>query len=95
MQLKDVPYDFVDGKAKVSLDSDNDGVPSMGLEVNLKELVQELLAKGETKEGEKVLKVSLDGLKVKMEIDSDKDGEKSFVLFADLPESFDEGSKRF
>ena len=92
--MKDVDYKFDQGKASVYLDSDNDGVPSLELEADLKELVEEIVSRGDGKEGVKTATFKMEGMQLLIEIDSDKDGEKSFVFKANLPEGFDEGMKR-
>lgn len=92
--MKNVDYKFEDGKAEIFLDSDNDGKPSIKAFADLKELVQEVIARGDAQEGVKTATIRMDGLKLVIEIDSDKDGEKSFVFEADIPEGIDEGMQK-
>lgn len=94
MSKKDVDYKFEDGKASLFLDSDNDGIPSLDLMADLKELVEEVVARGGSIEGEKTVNIRIDGLRLLIELDSDKDGEKSLVFKVDIPEALDESMKK-
>lgn len=79
-----------DGNLEISSDFNQDGEKSLKLVVYLSESIQELIARGEAIEGEKVVKYKfgLDG--VEISLDTDKDGEKSLDFKLNLRESLDE-----
>lgn len=82
--------DFKEGKAVASYDGDADGEKSLKLELDLKEVYGELLAKGEAKIDVKSMSLKLDGSKVVATIDTDKDGEALMVAELDIVEAMSE-----
>lgn len=83
-------YEVEDGKLKLGLDSNKDGVNSINLELSLNEAIGEALAKGAEVEGAKSVSVAFTGTTLVVEVDSDKDGEKLMKLEINLAEAIDE-----
>lgn len=85
-----------DGKLVAGLDTNEDGQQSVGLEIAVGESIKEALAalkKGDVKEVKvevKTLTYTLDGDRLNVSVDSDKDGEASLTAFVDFSESFEE-----
>jgi len=88
--MSEVSVDVKENKIVAGLDANKDGEASVKLNINLKEVLEELRAKGEAKiEGKKVsLKFELTKLKVL--VDTDGDGEPIVALEVDLGESYEE-----
>jgi hypothetical protein len=94
MGEKDVNFGFEGSTAKISLDSDNDGVKSLELKLHLTEAVGEAIKKGGSIEDAKVVDLKFEGAKLIVVLDTDRDGEPLLELVADLPEGFDEAAKK-
>lgn len=93
--MSDVKMEFKENKFEFGLDSDNDGVKSLEGVLNLSEVVAEAFKKGTKVEGVKTASIEFSGMEVHIKIDTDKDGEPAFIFKANLPEGFDEATKRF
>ena len=95
METKDVGVKLEDNKVKAFLDSDNDGVPSAGLEIKPFGIISALKSKGEGAKVSKTIDFRLEGSKLIGEFDVDKDGESEGMVFLDGIEALDEGTQRF
>lgn len=91
--MGDVKMNFVDNKFKAEVDTDQDNVNSIALEINLPEAYEEAFKRGDVIEGTKYVTVKMEGTKLSIDIDSDRDGEKVASIVIDAFEAFDEGSK--
>lgn len=89
MARKIIP-EVKDGKLIVNGDFDADGQPLIKLSLNLSEAVQEILVKGEAKEGVKVAQIAFEDSKLKVKLDTDKDGESVLELELDVFEAIQE-----
>ena len=80
-----------DGKIGVAYDGDGDGVDSVKFSIFVSEAAGEILNKGEAVEGEAVVKFKIDPVKgLYLGVDTDKDGEVSIELEANLIEAIKE-----
>ena len=87
---------YEDGKIIGGLDSNKDGELSLGLELSIGEALEE--AMGAMKKGEKVevtveakaVKYSFEDGKIKITVDTDKDGEVLLSAYVDMAEAFEE-----
>jgi len=95
MEHRKVDFSFVGKSIEVSTDLDQDGVKSMKSKLNISEAYQEALKRGESVkvEGVKAFTMKMEGLNLKIVVDTDKDGEAVFTHEMNLPEVLDEGSK--
>ena len=92
--LKDdkIKFGFKGSNFELSYDGNADGQNSVKLAVNLMEILDEV-KKGEGSEVEieaKSIKVSMEGSKIILKVDTNKDGEEVLMLEADLAEGLDE-----
>ena len=83
-------YEFKDSKLEFGIDPNKDGQNVVVGRVNLNEAMQEIIAKGEAKEGVKVASFRFEITKLIIELDSDKDGEKVMEIEIDIAEALDE-----
>ena len=90
VEVKKLPVSIDGSSVNVGLDLDQDGQKSLNIKINLKEVYEELLAKGEAKIEVKTLTVKMDGMKMNLLVDTDKDGEPVIEACIDLPEAFNE-----
>jgi len=79
-----------DGKILAGVDTNKDGEQSLSAVVKIDEAIQEAIARGEAIEGNKVVSVKFELTKLKIVVDSDKDGESLLELTVDLAEVYDE-----
>lgn len=80
-----------DGKVKLILDSDEDGIKSVGLNIVLDEALQEVLKRGEVVEGESTVKFKIMPTgEMQLGLDTDKDGDLSLEFEANLMEALNE-----
>lgn len=84
------PVEFKEGALHFGLDSNDDGENSINGKLNLSEAIGEAISKGTQVEGAKVADFKFEGTKLKLKVDSDKDGQSLLELELDLIESFDE-----
>lgn len=94
MGNKKVDFNFKGKKLDVSTDLDQDGVKSIRVMIDLPEIYQEALKRGETVvvEGVKAVSLKMEGFKLVTKIDTDRDNEPAMIVEADLPEVFDEAT---
>lgn len=83
---------FNDNKVIGTIDSDNDNVIAMKCEIHLPEAYAEMFKKGTKIEGKKYVTMKMEGTTLKLDVDTDLDGEKVLGLEANLFECFDEGA---
>lgn len=93
--MKDFQQEFKEEKWIGKVDSDNDGVASVSVELNMNEAVQEAVSRGIKKEDVKIVDFVFTGLEMKLVIDTDQDGEKLIEININSLEAFDEIQKRF
>lgn len=81
-----------DGALCLGIDLNEDGEKLMMAKLNVSEAIQEALQRGESieVEGAKVVGFKFELTKLKLMIDTDKDGEKLLELEIDLAEALDE-----
>lgn len=80
-----------ENKLKLGLDSDEDGINSVSLNIVLDEAVQEAFKKGVAIEGETVVKFSIQPTgELSLKLDTDKDGEPSVELSVNIMEGINE-----
>ena len=89
-EVKAASFKVEDGSLKINVDTNKDGEAAIKGNLNLGELVQEAIARGDAVEGVKVTEFKFELTKLKLSLDSDKDGEKVLELEIDLGEAFDE-----
>lgn len=94
MENKDVGVKLEDNKVKAFLDSDNDGVPSAGLELKPFGILKALKDGGEGAKVSKTVDFRLEGGKLIGELDVDQDGEPEGMIYLDGIEALDEGTQR-
>jgi len=77
---------------KVAFDANQDGQPSIELDIKLDEAAKELFQKGKSVaiEGVKTVHVGFEGGKLKVGVDTDKDGQDVVDLKIDALEVLDE-----
>lgn len=92
---KAIEVKFEEGKALFNVDSNKDGEPSLKIELNLTEAVQEIFNRGGKIEGAKVVDFSFELTKLKLKLDTDQDGEHLLDLTIDLAEAVDEVTNLF
>jgi uncharacterized protein (DUF169 family) len=85
-----IDWDVSTEKLSAQLDVNTDGEPSVSFEMFFAEALAEALKKGDAVEGVKVADFRFEGSKLKLTLDTDKDGEALLKLVIDLPEVFDE-----
>ena len=83
-----------DSKVIGSYDGNADGEKSASISLDLKEILGEVLSKGEAKLDVKSLSVKMELTKLKIQFDSDKDGEPVGEIVLDFAEAFDEAVKK-
>ena len=83
-----------DGKISFEIDTNKDGEAAVAGSLNLTEAIQEAVARGEAVEGVKVVDFKFELTKLKLKLDSDKDGQELMELVIDLGEVFDEITNR-
>jgi len=74
----------------LSLDADSDGQPSVRMKLNSKESLSEAFKRQEPILGAKVVSLKFTGTRLKLVLDTDKDGEPMLELEVDLIEMFQE-----
>lgn len=95
METNDVGVKLEDNKIKAYLDSDNDGVPSAGLELKPFGILKALKDGGEGAKVSKTVEFRLEGGKLVGDFDVDQDGEPEGTIFLDGIETLDESTQRF
>lgn len=95
--MKKVLVKLEDQTIKVGFDGNEDGEPSTGIELNLKETLEEIVdrAEGEEVVVNSVVKLKFEGTRLEMTIDTDKDGTPIGKVFVDLAESGEEALSLF
>lgn len=100
--MSDVTVKMEGSTFEAGLDADNDGVKSISVKLHLSEGFQEAMAKfkgGEepapVKVDAKAVELKFEGGKMKVLVDTDKDGEHLLELEANLMEAVDEGMQKF
>lgn len=71
-------------------DGNADGENSVSLKLNLAEVLDELKKNGSAEIEAKKIKIEMDGAKIKVLVDTNKDGENVFEFQADLLEGLQE-----
>ncbi len=82
-------FQFKGTSAEVAYDGNSDGEDSLALKLQLGEVYQELMAKGEAKV-DAVVSFKRNGGKIQISVDTDKDGEAALTLDADILEGIEE-----
>lgn len=95
MEAKKLSAEVSDGELKFAVDLNQDGQPFLVGGLVLSEALQEAIARGEPIEGAKVVEFKIEKSKLRLMLDSDKDGEKLFYLDLDLIESVDDVGSLF
>ena len=95
METNDVGVKLEDNKIKAYLVSDNDGVPSAGLELKPFGILKALKDGGEGAKVSKTVEFRLEGGKLVGDFDVDQDGEPEGTIFLDGIETLDESTQRF
>jgi hypothetical protein len=93
MEVDDkIKYGFNGSNFELAYDGNADGENSVKMAVNLMEVLDEL-KKGDSDSVEieaKSVKISMEGSKIIIKVDANKDGEEFLLVEADLAEGFDE-----
>lgn len=94
MEHKKFSLNVESGKLSINLDTNQDGEPVFKASVNLSEALQETMMRKSSIaiEGAKIVELKLDVTKLKLKIDTDRDGEALLEFELDLAEAFDEVS---
>lgn len=88
-----VNVSFQDNKLVAGFDGDKDGVNSIQAKLNLQEVYEELLKKGEAKV-DAVITYKMEGTILKILVDTDKDSEPSLEIEANFLEGFKEATQK-
>lgn len=94
MENKKLKVSFKEKSLGVAFDGDQDGEASVKLDAHLEEVYQELLDRGEAKIDVKTLSVKMDGGKITLQLDTDRDGEPVLSLMLDGAEGLSEALKQ-
>lgn len=93
-EIKAYSFGVKDGNLEFGIDSNKDGINVISGKIMLSEAMQEAFSRGTAVEGVKSVSVKFDLTKLKIIVDTDKDGEALLVLEVDLAEAFKEISQK-
>lgn len=91
--MSKVNVKFENNKVVAGFDADQDGVNSLQAKLDLKEVYEELAAKGEVKV-DAAITYKMEGTSLKVLIDTDKDSEPALEIEANLLEGFKEATNK-
>lgn len=89
-EIKAYSFGVKDGNLEFGIDSNKDGKNVISGKIMLSEAMQEAFSKGTAVAGVKTVDVKFDLTKLKITVDTDRDGEPLLELEVDLAEAFKE-----